>query len=54
MDISQITDINQLKALAYDEMMKLEAAQNNLRLLNGRIAELQQVQAQPEQKPAKK
>jgi uncharacterized coiled-coil protein SlyX len=44
MDISQITDITQLKALAYDEMMKLEAAQSNLRLLNNRIGELQQQQ----------
>jgi hypothetical protein len=44
MDISQITDVNQLKALAYDEMMKLEAAQTNLRLLNSRIVELQQLE----------
>ena len=50
MDISQITDVNQLKALAYDEMMKLEAAQNNLRLLNGRIAELQQEVQQDDKK----
>lgn len=42
MDISQITDLTQLKALAYDEMLKLEAAQSNLRLLSGRIVELQQ------------
>lgn len=48
MDISQITDIAQLKALAYDEMIKLEAAQTNLRLLNNRIGELQ-LQQQPQQ-----
>ena len=61
MDISQITDVAQLKALAYDEMMKLEAAQSNLRLLNNRIAELQQQQqammaqqAEPEHKESKR
>ena len=52
MDISQITDVNQLKAIAYDEMMKLEAAQSNLRLLNSRIGELQQ--AQPDEKDSKR
>lgn len=40
MDITTITDIKELKALAFDEIAKLEQAQNNLRLLQGRITEL--------------
>lgn len=40
MDITTITDIKELKSLAFDEIAKLEQAQNNLRLLQGRIAEL--------------
>jgi hypothetical protein len=44
MDISQITDIKELKALAFDEIGRLEMAQNNLRILNGRIAELSQAE----------
>jgi hypothetical protein len=32
-DLSQMSEI-QLKALAYDEMSKLEMAQNNIRIIN--------------------
>lgn len=41
MDVSKINNITELKALAYDELIKVEAAQANLRVLNDRIAELQ-------------
>lgn len=53
MDINQLTDIKELKALAFDEMVKLETAQNNLRLLNGRIGELvqEEMQAQADERP---
>ena len=37
-DINTLT-IEQLKAFAYDELRKLETAQNNLRVLNQKIAE---------------
>lgn len=30
----------ELKAMAYDELAKLEVAQNNLKIINARIAEL--------------
>jgi len=40
-DVSKINNITELKALAYDELIKVEAAQANLRVLNDRIAELQ-------------
>lgn len=43
MDITQITDEKELKSMAYDQMVMLEQTQNNLRLINGRIAELQKV-----------
>ncbi len=39
-DISQITDIKELKALAYDQLAAKEQAEVNLRALNQRIAEL--------------
>lgn len=38
MDVSLITDINQLKALAYDFLVDQETAQNNLKIVNDRIA----------------
>lgn len=37
MDISNETDLNKLKAMAYDEMVVVERSQNNLRLINTRI-----------------
>lgn len=40
MDITKITDVKELKSMAYDQMAVLEQAQQNLRLINGRIAEL--------------
>lgn len=41
MDITKETDVNKLKALAYDQMVQLEQTQTNLRVLNARIGELQ-------------
>ena len=41
MEIGEITDIDKLKAMAYDEIKKLELAQNKLSVINGRIAQLQ-------------
>jgi|LakMenE18May11ns_1017448.scaffolds.fasta_scaffold9668616_2 hypothetical protein len=43
-------NINELKALAYDEVVKLNAASNNLRVLNQELAKRQQqgaVDAEP-------
>lgn len=42
MDISTISDINQLKAIAYDTLQAIDLQQNNLRLIQQRIAELEQ------------
>lgn len=42
MDISTISDINQLKAMAYDTLQAIELQQNNLRLIQQRIVELEQ------------
>ncbi len=47
MDLQKVTDIKELKALAFDTLQALELQQNNLRLIQQRIAEL-------EQEPAKK
>ena len=40
-DLSQF-NINELKATAYDEVVKLTAASNNLRVLNQELAKRQQ------------
>ena len=40
MDLSKKTDINELKALAYDQLSLLEVTQANIRALNQRIVEL--------------
>lgn len=44
MDVSQMTDLQQLKAAAYDQMVLLEQVQQNLAVINSRIAELQAAQ----------
>lgn len=40
MDVSTITDLNQLKALAYDQLVVIEQANKNLSLVNNRITEI--------------
>lgn len=42
MDLDQITDIQQLKALAYDELQRAEVAKQNLQIINQRIFTLEQ------------
>ena len=46
MDIKDMT-IEQLKALAYNEIRRLEQVKNNLALLNQRINELEKPCEQP-------
>jgi len=41
MDISKVTDINELKSLAYDAVVAIELNKNNLRVIEQRIMELQ-------------
>lgn len=41
MDISKITDKNELKALAYDCVVAIETQQANLRMIQARLAELE-------------
>jgi hypothetical protein len=42
MDLSEITDIIQLKAMAYDELQRLEMAKQNLQMINQRMSEVEQ------------
>lgn len=49
MDISQVNDIKEVKALAYDTLQLIERQQNNLRLIQQRIAELEQAPFQEPQ-----
>lgn len=46
MDISTVTDVKELKALAYDTLQLVEIHQNNLRLIRQRLSELEQDQEQ--------
>lgn len=45
-NLNGITDINVLKALAYDQIAAKEQAETNLRLINQRIQALAHQQAQ--------
>lgn len=47
MDVGKITDTQQLKAMAYDELQRLEIAKQNLQIINQRLAELEQDIDQP-------
>jgi hypothetical protein len=40
--------IQELKALGYDEMARLEMAQKNLQIINARIAELSKIAVKEE------
>ena len=44
MDISHINDLQRLKAMAYDELAKMEQAKRNLDIINARIVILTQIQ----------
>ncbi len=53
MDINQITDVNQLKAMAFDAIRAIEVNQQNLRILQQRIEELSASQAATQESGAK-
>ncbi len=46
-DTSVITDLTQLKALAYDQIVATEQAQSNLHVINKRMAELNSAATTP-------
>jgi len=48
--------VTELKALAYDELAKLEATQNNLKIINSRISEILKIEPESivEEKPKNK
>jgi hypothetical protein len=41
MDIANITDINELKAMAYDRVVMVQQIQQDLQVINERIGQLQ-------------
>ncbi len=45
MDLQKVSDIIELKALAFDTLQAIELQQNNLRAIQQRIAELEQAQS---------
>jgi hypothetical protein len=44
MDISKVTDLKELKALAFDALQAIEVQQTNLRIVQQRIAELEELE----------
>lgn len=48
MDISTITDIKELKALAFDAIQRIEIEQRNLQLIQQRLVELQRTEDKEE------
>ena len=44
MDIQKVTDIKELKAMAFDTLQAIEVQQSNLRIIQQRIAEVEQQQ----------
>ena len=51
MDLSKVTDVEKLKALAYDQLVAKEFAEANLRALNTRIAEIKEESERQENNP---
>lgn len=51
MDISQENDVNKLKALAFDTLQRIEIEQQNLGVIQRRIAEVQQAEQEEAEKP---
>ena len=47
MDISTIKDIQQLKSLAYEQVVALETAKANLQALQARMQQLEEVTKKP-------
>jgi hypothetical protein len=44
MDIGEITDINELKAMAYDRVLMVQQIQQDLQVINERLNQLQPVE----------
>lgn len=53
MDISKITDTKELKALAFDTLQTIEVNQQNLRIIQQRIAEVQDAEQSDAVQPKK-
>lgn len=53
MDISTVTDVKELKALAYDTLQLVEIHQNNLRMIRQRLSEIEQAAEQAQQEKKK-
>lgn len=51
MDLSTMTDTNELKALAYDQLRIREQTDANLQALNARIAQLEEIPLEPTVEP---
>lgn len=53
MDISTVTDVKELKALAYDTLQLVEIHQNNLRMIRQRLGEIEQAEEQAQEEKKK-
>lgn len=50
MDLSTIDDIDKLKSMAYDALIAVEQLQQNLRVIQERISQVQQMPKPPVKK----
>ncbi|MDQ5982924.1 MAG: hypothetical protein QG549_922 [Patescibacteria group bacterium] len=53
MDISTVTDVKELKALAYDTLQLVEIHQNNLRMIRQRLSEIEQAEERAKEEKKK-
>lgn len=54
MDLLTITDLKELKAMAYDQLVSKELAESNLRAINQRIADLEAIRSTEDSAKPKK
>lgn len=52
MDVNQINSVTELKALAYDQTLAAERAQQNLAIIRNRIRQLEAIVAGADEKKA--
>lgn len=52
MDLSKVSDLKELKSMAYDWIAAKENAENNIHVINQRIAQVQQQDGEPLPEPS--
>lgn len=53
-NLNEITDVKELKSMAYDQLAAKEVAESNLQAINQRLAQVAQEEAEQSQSSTKK